>query len=99
MIRKEVTRVAVEMGAEPRRKSYGKRRGNNAARICPKCRKVIEVKGAKFCCFCGADIRTEKELLIERVDKAFRVIQFLPASARDEMQQLFVDITEALKKG
>lgn len=97
--RGEATRGAVEMGAEPRRTNYGTRwTKKKAARVCPKCRKTIDVKGAKFCCYCGSDIRSNKELLIERAEKAFRNVQLLPANARDEMQTLLLDIIAELKK-
>lgn len=91
-----VTKIAVEEGARPRRpKAYGKR-ANGKGKLCPKCHKIIEVKGAKFCYFCGADMRSAKDLLIERVDKAFEIIKFLPESFRDEIQQLFIAIIKEL---
>ena len=99
--RGEVAHIAVELGAEPRRaKVYGGSRKKRTAtvRACPKCRKIINVKGAKFCCFCGEDIRNNKELLIERVSKAMATIKFIPESLRDETQILFMDIIEELSK-
>ena len=92
--KRSVTHVAVEMGAEPRRP----RRARGGAKHCPKCRRRIEVKGAKFCCYCGSDMRTEKELLIERIDRARECISLLPENARDEVQRLFVDIVTELTK-
>jgi tRNA(Ile2) C34 agmatinyltransferase TiaS len=98
-----VSHIAVgEMGAEPRMpKRYGMKvkRYSATARACPKCRKSIDVKGAKFCCFCGADIRTNKELLIERIENAMPDILHLPFNMRDGAQQLFVDIIKELKGG
>lgn len=89
-----VTQVATRLGAEPRR-PRGPRGGNKQ---CPKCRKKIQVKGAKFCCFCGADIRSSKDILIERIDKARTVVSLLPESARDEVMKLFTDMVTELKK-
>ena len=52
--RAAVAKIAVEMGGQPRCAiKYGKRKGKKN-KICPKCKKLIEVQGAKFCCFCGA---------------------------------------------
>ena len=96
-----VARIAVEMGAEPRRtKMYGRefKKQGKTGRTCPKCRKTIDVKGALYCCFCGADIRSNKELLIERINVSMRKTVFLPEDARDEMQRLFVDIKTELSK-
>jgi len=67
-------------------------------RTCPKCRKTVDVKGARFCCFCGADIRSNKELLIERIHNAMSVLMLLPNSHRDEIQRLFLDIKAELGK-
>lgn len=92
-----IAKIAVEMGAAPRReKAWGSR--NGSCKKCPKCRNTIDVKGAKFCCYCGSDLRSEKELLIERIENAFKVIQLLPQTQRDEMQQLFLEVIKALKE-
>lgn len=97
-----VARIAVEMGAAPRRKKmYGQPRARKdrvkTARVCPKCRKTIDVKGASFCCFCGTDIRSSKELLIERVKRSMPTIMHLPANMRDDMQRLLLDIIKELE--
>lgn len=97
-----VTRIAVEMGAEPRlAKSYGKKKKAQrpTERVCPKCRKAIDVKGARFCPFCGSDIRSNKELLIERIENALPMISHLSVNMRDDAQKLFADIIKELKGG
>ena len=88
-----VIRYAVAMGAEQRLK----RKPKTTARICPKCRKTIDIKGAKFCCYCGSDIRSNKEILIERVENAMTMISFLPVNMRDEAQHLFADVIKELE--
>lgn len=96
--RSRVSNIVVKMGEQLRRPKLKKR--GATVRTCPKCRKAIDVKGAKFCCFCGADIRSNKELLIERITNAMRKTILLPEDARDEMQRLFLDIkTELSKEG
>lgn len=92
-----IERIAVEMGAELRRPRKNKKEGING-KTCPKCHKKIDVKGALYCCFCGADIRSEKELLIFRINSAMRKTMLLPEGVRDEMQRLFVDIKTELSK-
>jgi hypothetical protein len=87
VLRADVVRIAVEMGAEPRLpKRFGQKRGITA-RTCHKCHKQIDVKGAKFCCFCGADIRTGKELAVEGLKKTLAFVLHLPINERDEAQQ------------
>lgn len=88
-----VSKKAKQMGATPRNKPRTK-----AGKHCPKCRKQIDVKGAKYCCFCGADIRSEQEILIERIYKALEVVGWLPQNARDETQKTLLDVIEVLKE-
>lgn len=90
-----VARIAVEMGAEPRAsKRFGQKRASRT-RTCGKCHRQIDVKGAKFCCFCGADIRTSKELAVEGLKKAMKFVLHLPINERDEVQQ---SILHAIKE-
>lgn len=98
--RGQVAHIAVEGGAEPRNVRYGEKRTTDKAarRVCPKCHRNVDVKGAKFCCYCGSDIRSNRELLIERINKASLNIMLLPPDKRDEMLALFIAITEELKK-
>lgn len=92
-----VARIAVEMGAEVRCvKRYGKTK--TTKRVCPKCQKTVDVKGANFCCFCGSDIRSNKEKLIKRIEDAFADISFMPQNRRDDIQKLFIDIINELKE-
>lgn len=90
-----VVRIAVAMGAELRRP-----RKNSIAtgKLCPKCHKHIDIKGTLYCCFCGADIRSEKELLIDRINSVMRKTVLCPEAIRDELQRLFVDIKTELSK-
>ena len=85
-----VSRIAVEMGATPRRpNAYGKRGGVKKT-VCPNCHKTTDVKGARFCCFCGSDIRTEKEILCEKIDKVISYVRFLPENMRDEVRDVML---------
>jgi hypothetical protein len=90
-----VKKIATDMGATPRQKPHTRAQEN---KVCPKCRKKIEVNGAKFCPFCGTDIRSTRDILIERIDKARECLSMLPENARDEVCKLFVDIVAELKK-
>ena len=57
---------------------------NVIAKACPKCRKKTSVKGARFCPFCGADIRTEAEITVEKLEKAKEIYRFIPERYRDD---------------
>lgn len=72
---------------EPRRRSFKKgvkENSQNLNKKCPKCRKKIDVFGARFCPFCGSDIRTEGEMLAERLKKLCEYALDMPEQIRDE---------------
>lgn len=95
--RTTLARIAVEMGATPRRpNAYGKRGGGKNT-VCPKCHKTIDVKGARFCCFCGSDIRTEKEILCEKIEKVISYVRFLPENMRDETRDVMLAAIKEIK--
>lgn len=97
LARGEVARIAVEMGAEPRMsKRFGQKKPSTG-RTCHKCHKQIDVKGAKFCCFCGADIRTSKELAVEGLKKTLAFVLHLPINERDEAQQSILTAIKELE--
>ena len=95
MFASDISRLALRMGAEPRRKSAVR----SNIKMCPKCHKKIDVAGAKFCYFCGTDIRSAAELLVSRIENVMNVISLLPESARDEMRGVLLDCIKELKKG
>ncbi len=65
-----------------------------SAKVCPKCRKKIDVKGARFCPFCGTDIRSEAEMLVEKLEKTTELYRFLPETYRDDF---LATISKAIK--
>ena len=95
-----LARIAIEQGATPRRpKAFGHNRGNHSTpRKCPECRNLTSVDGARFCAFCGADIRTNAQKLIERNNSLLNYLKFLPNNIRDEFVQTICDTMEELKK-
>lgn len=93
-----VSKVAFALGAAPRQPKKTYQRKKKITKICPKCKKQIDIKGASFCCFCGADIRSPRELLIARICSAMGKVRFLPEDARDEIQKLLIDLKEELSK-
>lgn len=67
------------------------------AKHCSNCRKKVDVKGAAFCPYCGSDIRSDKELLVERVDKLIDYNPFIPAHVRDEYIEVLNKTVNILK--
>lgn len=88
-----ITQIAVEEGATPRRpKAYKKR-----TIVCTKCNNVISIKGAKYCCFCGSDIRSEKDKLIEKVEYIMQFEKFLPQNVRDDVHGVLLAVIKEIK--
>ena len=94
-----VCKTAIKLGAQPRNPNKaGTHVKQKKTKICPRCKRHITVKDAIFCCFCGADIRSPKDLLIQRIAGAMSKVKFLPDGAREEVSQLFIDIKAELSK-
>ena len=89
-----VCRIAKGMGAGGRITKSAR----GGKKTCPKCHRKIEVKDAKFCYYCGSDIRSAKDILIERVRKVADLISFLPAHAQDELRDVICDVIAELQK-
>ena len=97
MSKRDLTNIALQMGAEPRRpKAWGKR-NSNKNHICPKCRKTVEIKGARFCPFCGTDIRSKNEILIEKLQRVIGFLPLLPENDAEEARIILVETMETLK--
>lgn len=93
-----VAQIAVELGGQPRcEKKYGKRHGIKS-KVCPKCKKLIEVQGARFCCYCGADIRDNRDRLIEENERLLQRVCELPDSFRDDFRNILLANIEELKE-
>jgi tRNA(Ile2) C34 agmatinyltransferase TiaS len=100
-----VSRIAKQEGATPRCPQIGANRPKTRrlpvrkeAKKCKTCGKHVEIVGAKFCPYCGTDIRSPKELLTQRINAFAPKIKYLPESCRDELMNLFVDIKAELAK-
>lgn len=98
-----VCRIATSDGAEKRnpkiaehRNTYSK--AGTAVKKCGMCKKAVNVVGAKYCPYCGNDIRSTKELLTHRINVFAPKIKYLPESCRDELQNLFIDLKAELAK-
>ena len=88
--RSAIAKIAVEMGGQPRRQNaFGKKRGGKC-KVCPKCKKTVDVKGARFCCYCGADIRNHIDILIERNERLLKISGLLPQNERDEFRDVLI---------
>lgn len=73
-------------GIEPnRRRTERSQKKTNVERICPRCRAKISVAGARFCPFCGADVRTERMRCAEDLEHGMQIVadMSIPAEQKD----------------
>ena len=76
----------------PPRNAYAPRKKRTSLqtvqRKCPKCGKVIEQSGARFCWYCGADVRTPKMAAIEGLERCvIGNLEMVTPAVRDEMAE------------
>lgn len=64
---------------------------------CPHCKTNKNPVGARFCCMCGKDIRTEKQICVEHLSKALSNCLMLPESMRDETSEAIREAMKILK--
>lgn len=91
--------IVIEMGGDLRVPKKAKPRTKTANKVCPKCRKVVELKDAKFCPYCANDLRSENELLAERLENLKSMYAYIPETQRDTFMQTICETINVLNKG
>lgn len=72
--------------------------GQTTKNVCPKCKRELANKEARFCWYCGSDVRSEKQILVERLEELTKLYDFIPAVDRDKYISTLRDTIEELKK-
>lgn len=67
-------------------------------KVCEKCGKTVGVQDARYCCYCGNMILTEREKITEKAESLFRWVSFVPETNRDAMQETIKDIISYIEK-
>lgn len=91
--RSQLSSIAKEFGIPPRRKP-----NNSRIKRCPQCHSGVSVTGALFCPFCGSDIRTEDEKLIDRVVWLLSIIYKVGIKDQDKAKCVLSDVLKKLRK-
>lgn len=102
-----VEKISKETGIEKSSISYiAKREGlqlrrkrNSTLLVCHNCKSKVEIKGAKFCPFCGNDVRNENEVLIDELRHCLCLIQNLPCGDEDTARKTIFKVIDKLKEG
>lgn len=90
MRRPKSTYKGVEVGT--------KREKTKTVKSCPKCRRKIDLSYARFCPYCGSDIRSEGELLAERLVNLADLALYIPDERRDELVKALNEAANMVKK-
>lgn len=88
-----VSTIAKEFGIPPRRKP-----SNSKIKRCPQCHSGVSVTGALFCPYCGSDIRTEDEKLIDRVVWLLSIIHKVGINDQNKAKCVLSDVLKKLRK-
>lgn len=67
---------------------------------CNKCKKTFDLAGARFCPFCGSDIRTERQIVSEGLEKVLGIVcdSTVPAEVKDRACNTLRDAIRLLKE-
>lgn len=68
-------------------------------KVCPHCHWKKNPLESKYCCFCGQDIRSDGEVLSDKLSKVVRdVAAFFPVSVSDEAISTINEAQKILRK-
>ena len=91
--------IVLELGGELRVPKMCKPRTKNGIKICSKCHKKVEIKGARFCPYCATDLRNQNEILAEKVERLKGLFVSIPETERDFFMQTLCEVNAVLLKG
>ena len=82
-----LTNYVNAFGFEPRQRRlvYSNKPEKNHTQtvLCTRCKKSVSVPGARFCPYCGADVRTESMKVQDSLSSLLSITNLIPESYRD----------------
>ena len=95
-----LTNYVNAFGFEPRQRRlvYPNKQEKNHTQtvLCTRCKKSVSVPGARFCPFCGEDIRSESMKVQERLSSLVELTSLMPENARDAFVKTIRDAIRLL---
>ena len=65
---------------------------------CPICHKSLMAKDARFCCWCGSDVRSEGDKLLDKLGELWTYIYpNIDYDTKEEAKKIFNDVTTYIK--
>lgn len=62
---------------------------------CPKCNKKLPHE-SKFCMFCGADVTSKEDVLLNKLETVFKATQFIPETVRNDCVNILREVRDYL---
>lgn len=75
-----------------------RRRGQSTTKKCGHCGAMVELRDAKYCPFCGHNIMTESEQLIEKLRDKISLLELLPSTERDDFRNVLLKAINYIKE-
>lgn len=75
-----------------------RKRNRNITKKCGHCGAKFELRNAKFCPFCGHNITTESEQLMEELRDKISLLELLPSTERDDFRNVLLKAINYIKE-
>lgn len=94
-----LNRILEEENIPKRRPKAAGKRTNVKLDKCPVCGKFIREKDARYCYWCGADVRSKKDIILESLGQIWSKIypDFISYEEKTEIKNLFDKVAEYIK--
>ena len=95
---KVLSRILKEEAVPFRSPKAAGKRTNVKLGNCPICHKSLMAKDARFCCWCGSDVRSEGEKLLDKLGELWTYIYpNIDYETKEEAKKIFNDVTTYIK--
>ena len=95
-----LTNYVKAFGFEPRKRRlvYPNKQEKNHTQtvLCTRCKRTVSVHGARFCPYCGADVRTESMKVQDSLSSILSITNLIPESYRDTFVKTIRDAIRLL---
>lgn len=94
-----LNRILEEENVPKRRPKAAGKRTNVKLDKCPVCGKFIREKDARYCYWCGADVRSKKDRVLENLGTLWSKLypNFISYDEKEEVKNLFDEITKYIQ--
>lgn len=95
---KVLSRILKEEAVPFRSPKAAGKRSNVKLDKCPVCHKSLMAKDARFCCWCGSDVRSEGDKLLDKLAELWTYIYpRIDYDTKEEAKKIFNDVITYIK--